>query len=628
MTSAHWRLRCIGIAGAVLLAACGGEVGDASGAPALPVAPPPAQAVQTGAAAGLFVLDSPLGTYRDGNLRDYDFVAGYAWRYGWSLMESAQDSYDFAALDHLLARVAARHQKLSWIIMPTPAVSAEPAYVLANAATWMDLDGVKRALPWDAFVIARYQAFFNALAAHRVADPAQGGALVPLGEHSAFYAINVTFPGVPNLALRDKRDAIVDIPGYTRAAFQNAIVAYLRAARAAFPRQHIHFGFWKFRTDADAGEAWLTLQNRIQAEFGNTVGVFMDNLAAARACVGCDPYTGLPVTDFAAPLVIAKANTYTAFQALTSWSNPSGDAPDKVQNGTPMDGIDFAFSAYNSRYVELYVNDVDRTDWHAGLRAAAATLVATRTGSTPAADTHCAAFTVTGDATSTNGATWSYASTDDGVPYSLTGTFFAPAGAGPFPAVVISHGAGGSAASYSASVAQVMRSWGLVAIAANYTHAGNGAATGLPDGAFGASDANVLRAHKTRNLLGCLGNVDMQRLAAHGHSMGAFVTGQLLGTYPNDFRTASHSAGGANANGPNATRSVVAANIRTPYQLHHGDADTVVNIALDQELDRILTASGVAHTLITYSGFTHEQLARDAGMLERVRAWYALYGVL
>jgi dienelactone hydrolase len=626
MTSTHSRFCWASLVVLLLLGACGDGSADA----ALQTPTPPYQpTAQKGPAVGLFVLDSPLGTWRDGNLRDYDFVSGYAWRYGWSLLEPSQDNYDFAALDYLLARVAARHQKLSWIIMPTPGVSAEPAYVLARAATWTDQDGVTRAQPWDAFVLARYQAFFNALAAHRVADPAQGGALVPLGEHSAFYAINITFPGVPNLALRDKRDAIVDIPGYTRARLQDAVIASLRTARTAFPRQHIHFGFWKFRNDSGSGEAWQALQSRVQAEFGNTVGVFMDNLAAARPCESCDPYVGSPVTDFAAPLAAAKATTYTAFQALTSWSNPGGNGADKVQHATTMDGIDFALRTYNSRYAELYVDDVDRGDWHAGLRAAAAALATTSgTPAGPNADANCAAFIVSGDATSTNGATWRYSSTDGGVAYSISGVLFAPAGASPFPGVVVSHGAGGSASSYSTGIARVMRGWGMVAIATNYTHAGNGAGTGLPDGDSGASDANVLRAHKTRNLLGCVAGVDMQRLAAHGHSMGAFVTGQLLGMYPEDFRAASHSAGGANANGPNATRSAVAANIRTPYQLHHGDNDTVVDIAQDRELDRILTASGVAHALVTYPGYTHEQIARDSGMLDSVRAWYALHGVL
>jgi dienelactone hydrolase len=571
---------------------------------------------------GLFVLDSPVGTFRDGNLRNRDFLAGYAWRYGWSLMEPARDSYDFAALDHILARVAERHQKLSWIVMPTPGVSAEPAYVLAQAGTWTDAGGSLHALPWDSFTLSRYQSFMNALQAHRVADPAQNGALVPLGDHSAFYAINVTFPGVPNLALRDSHDALVDIPGYTRAALQDAVVATLRAVRTAFPKQRVHFGFWKYQNDSGSDQAWQSMQSRINSEFGGTVGVFEDNLAAARPCPACDPYTATPTVDFAAPLVAAKSTTYTAFQALASWTNPGTVDPAKVMNGTPMDGIDYALQNFGSRYVELYVDDVDRSDWQPGLRAAATRLAQD-------GHTNCAALQVSGDATADNGATWSYSSTDDGVTYSLTGTLFMPAGAGPFPGVVISHGAGGNASGYSASIARTMRGWGMVAIATNYTHAGGlSGPTLLPAGGDGASEANVQRAHKTRNLLGCVPAVNMQRLAAHGHSMGAFVTGQLLGTYPQDFRAASHTAGGASDNGPNATRAAVAAQIRTPYQIHHGDADTVVSLALDQELDRILTTNTVAHELKVYPGFTHEQMALDAVMLERVRAWYTLQGVL
>ena len=586
--------------------------------------PPPAESpsAKSGAAAGIFVLDSPLGTWRDGNLRDYDFLAGYAWRYGWSLMEPAQGTYDFSALDHILARVAERHQKLSWIVMPTPNVSAEPAYVLAQAGTWTDGGGVVHALPWDAFTLSRYESFVSALAAHRVADPARGGALVLLGDHSAFYAINVTFPGVPNLALRDSQDAIVDIPGYTRSAFQDAVVANLRTVRTAFPKQHVHFGFWKFKNDGGSDQAWQSMQGRINSEFGGTVGLFMDNLAATRPCAACDPYTGTPTVDFAAPLAIAKATTYTGFQALGSWANPGAVDPAKVMNGTPMDGLEYALQAFDSRYAELYVDDVDRLDWQPGLRASASKL---------AQDGHtdCAAFQVSGDAGANSGATWSYSSTDDGVTYSLTGTLFMPVGSGPFPGVVVSHGAGGNAFGYSARVARTMRGWGMVAIATNYTHAGGlSGATLLPDGDDGASEANVRRAHKTRDLLGCLPAVDMQRLAAHGHSMGGFVTGQLLGTHPEDFRAASHSAGGANDNGPNATRAAVAAHIRTPYQLHHGDADTVVSISLDQELDRILTSNAVAHELVTYPGYTHPQIALDGDMLERVRVWYTLHGVL
>lgn len=241
---------------------------------------------------------------------------------------------------------------------------------------------------------------------------------------------------------------------------------------------------------------------------------------------------------------------------------------------------------------------------------------------------NCAAWLLTGDASSTSGATWSYQSTDGGVFHALTGVLYAPPGSGPLPAVVVSHGKGGSAGGYSSHIARAMRDWGLVAIATNYTHAVDSADAGLmPQGDDGASSANVQRAHKARQLLGCLATVDSHRVAAHGHSMGAFVTGELLGTYPDDFIAASHTAGGANDSGPNATRSATAARIRTPYQLHHGEADNVVLLAQDQNLDAILTAQGVPHELRVYSGYSHEQMALDATMLERVRAWYQAHGV-
>jgi dienelactone hydrolase len=240
----------------------------------------------------------------------------------------------------------------------------------------------------------------------------------------------------------------------------------------------------------------------------------------------------------------------------------------------------------------------------------------------------CGAFTVTGDATSSTGARWSYQSTDEGIFYALTGTLFMPAGPGPFAGAVVSHGYGGSANGYAANVARVMRDWGMAVIATNYTHAPDEFDAGLlPQGEDGASAANVQRAHKARDLLSCVAGVDLGRVTAHGHSMGAFVTGQLLGTFPGDFIAASHSAGGASASGPNSTRDDVAARIRTPYQLHHGDADRVVDLALDRHLEGILSDQGVPHELHVYPAYTHEQIALDTGMLARVREWYLAHGV-
>jgi dienelactone hydrolase len=242
---------------------------------------------------------------------------------------------------------------------------------------------------------------------------------------------------------------------------------------------------------------------------------------------------------------------------------------------------------------------------------------------------NCAAFAVSGNPRSATGANWTYRSTDQGVRYVLEGVLFVPpTGSGPFPAVVVSHGKGGTPRGYSATIARTMVGWGMVAIGTMYTHAPDAEDLGnAPDGPDGASPANVQRAHKTRELLACVAAAHVTRVAAHGHSMGAFVTGQVLGIHPGDFRAASHTAGGV-GDGPNATKRAAAEQIVTPYQLHHGDADQVVPLALDRTLDGILTANGVPHQLRVYPGYDHQAITFDAVMLSRVRTWYQTHGVL
>jgi len=150
------------------------------------------------------------------------------------------------------------------------------------------------------------------------------------------------------------------------------------------------------------------------------------------------------------------------------------------------------------------------------------------TAPTPApapAPTPGAQFATAGDPESDVGATWTLRGPVDGTVVDLHGVLMKPPGSGPFPAVVISHGYGGSARQFSTGVGRAMRGWGLVVIATDYTHAAGGA-TGAPGGAndLGASDANVVRAYATLSVLGRLGYVDVRRIAAHGHSLGAFVT--------------------------------------------------------------------------------------------------------
>jgi dienelactone hydrolase len=238
---------------------------------------------------------------------------------------------------------------------------------------------------------------------------------------------------------------------------------------------------------------------------------------------------------------------------------------------------------------------------------------------------------IAGDPTATNGATWTYRDTVDGVAYDLAGILLKPAGAGPFPAIVVSHGYGGSADNYSRNVGTTFRSWGAVVIATNYTHA-SGVPLGAPGSAsdLGASDANVKRARRVVEILRALGYVDLQRLAAHGHSMGAFVTLALVSTHPTVFRAASHTAGGVRVDGvvgaaPSESQGRA---VRTPYQMHHGDQDAVVALAADQRFDALLGETGTLHELNVYAGYDHAEIASDPTVLARIRAWYVARGVL
>lgn len=105
---------------------------------------------------------------------------------------------------------------------------------------------------------------------------------------------------------------------------------------------------------------------------------------------------------------------------------------------------------------------------------------------------NCPAFVVSGNPRAAGGATWTYRSTDQGVLYSMEGVLFVPSTPGPYPAVVVSHGKGGTPRGYSATIARTMVGWGMVAIGPMYTHAPDADDAGnAPDGPDGASTANV-----------------------------------------------------------------------------------------------------------------------------------------
>ncbi len=240
------------------------------------------------------------------------------------------------------------------------------------------------------------------------------------------------------------------------------------------------------------------------------------------------------------------------------------------------------------------------------------------------------AFVISGDPRQSSGAPWSFRGSVDGVRYELTGVLLVPTGPGPFPAVVLSHGSGGNARFIANEVGRTMVAWDFVCIAVDYTHA-----VDVPRGApgnpseTGASRANVLRAHMTRELLRRLPYVDNSHVAAHGHSLGAYLQVAWLAEFPRDVQVASHTGGGVR---PPQSRIVPAptmeeaARITVPYQLHHGSADETVPLAWDERLASVLRQRGVENALYVYDG-GHLAPRSNPLMFERVRAWYAMHGV-
>jgi len=242
----------------------------------------------------------------------------------------------------------------------------------------------------------------------------------------------------------------------------------------------------------------------------------------------------------------------------------------------------------------------------------------------------------------------------DGRP--LSGILLKPEGKGPFPAVLISHGLGGSAESFGLSKAREMVKWGLVCIAPNYTHnvrgglrppgkpaepgqrageAGKGAPAGPPargfrSSNFGASEENLRRAMACVEILRGLPEVDARRLAAYGHSMGGFVTVGLAAAEPDLLMAAAISGSGvAPQEGFPAPPVKAAEKIRTPLLMLHGGSDPVVRPGQSNSLKEVLDRNQVPNERYVYEGEGHpiDQTNRD-DVFQRMRAWFSRHGVL
>ena len=136
----------------------------------------------------------------------------------------------------------------------------------------------------------------------------------------------------------------------------------------------------------------------------------------------------------------------------------------------------------------------------------------------------------------------------------------------------------------------------------------------------------MIRAHATLSILSRLGYVDLRRVAAHGHSMGAFVTTAFAATH-GDFLGASDPPAASAPTASRRRRARARAGRPDPaaVQRHHGGEDDVVPLAMDQLFEAALDASGVPHEGHVYAGESH-----DIARIPRCwagSAWYAAHGM-
>jgi dienelactone hydrolase len=230
-------------------------------------------------------------------------------------------------------------------------------------------------------------------------------------------------------------------------------------------------------------------------------------------------------------------------------------------------------------------------------------------------------FTLTGES-------WSYDPADGGPV--ISGILSKPPGAGPFPAVLISHGKGGTAGGFALPKARVMTNWSLVCIGPNYTHAGSGSSPEQE----GWSPENSRRADACLTILESLGYVDLSRVAVYGNSMGAFVSAGFCGAMTNRIRAAAITAGGSSGTANTNVASPAIHEVQgivAPFLLLHGTTDATVPPAQSANLQFILNSNGVPNNRILFEGMGHDlhsNTATSNTVLAFIRDWFVQWGVL
>jgi hypothetical protein len=312
--------------------------------------------------AGIFVIGDTH--YIPGEVAkfDLDFIDGYTLRVPWADMETWDSmtqtpAYDFSRIDATLEDLRARGKRMTLEIF----VFNAPAYVLTlpGTVTWANPHptmGGTQVVPWDTNALAAYRAFLLQLSNHIVA-----GTSWRIADHPTLESVDAPIIGLQGL--RELSGTLVQQPGYTREGFVQAVVDSVTACREAFPDKFGFLALFAMEDSITSPSLDDTILANLLAGFNHggrpTLGFFQETLSD----------TGPNPANLGALLATASSETYVLFQALQPWTLKAGEVrPATIASGTPLAGLERAWSYYNASYVELYGADILNTANQDGLR--------------------------------------------------------------------------------------------------------------------------------------------------------------------------------------------------------------------------------------------------------------------
>jgi len=319
---------------------------------------------------GIYALDTKGGTItnagvdvREGNIRDYSYVAGFSWRMSWADFQRWDSVkkiyiYDFTPIDIVVPKLQVIGKKLSFMF---PGAPPQMAVTTPNKnLVFTDTTGIKRPGAWDPYCLDQYRAFTLAMANHKLPDGTR------FADSPVLSLIRGNICGLK--AIRDGVEApsnMSEMPGYSRAGYIDSVQQSLAALKTAFPKTALSVGMWPIGDSTRKPALWVDTLTMIQTNFPG-VGLFQENLAASADTPDLsDPsrvVTGTPrPNSTGSPLARSLGVVPTYFQALQGWSGQFSN-PDLGKNGYPADGMNFAFTTYQTKYFELYVDDLDTND--------------------------------------------------------------------------------------------------------------------------------------------------------------------------------------------------------------------------------------------------------------------------